>query len=524
MGSNPTPSAFPFFPDNRVTDAYGPPISDDQNPTLDPEDWDVFRAQGSEILNVILRYLENVRDRPVWQPVSDEAKRRLMAPPPHEPAELDDVWDEVQEIILPFANGNIHPRFFGWVLGTGTPDGVLAEMIAAAMNSNAGGRDHGAVYVERQVIEWSRQMFGMPEGTSGLLLSGTSMAQVIAMAVARDHVAGVDVRREGVAAAGRLLVYASEEVHVSVPKAAELLGLGSQALRRIPVDSDFRIDVGALEARIQADRVAGYVPFCVVANAGSVNTGSVDDLEAMADLCAAENLWLHVDGAFGSLAVLHPELADRVRGIGRADSVAFDFHKWLHVPYDAGCVLVRDGRMHRDSFTTNQAYLAMGTGGLAGGEPWYCDYGPELARNFRALKVWFTLKRHGLRRLGEMIYKNCRQAEMLAARIAEEAELRVVAPVALNVVCFRYRPALMLPDGEEVKDGGDDARGEELDRLNGAIVTRLHEEGLAAPSTTMIHGRLVIRVAITNHRTSDSDLEALVDEVLRIGGSLSAEA
>jgi aromatic-L-amino-acid decarboxylase len=250
----------------------------------------------------------------------------------------------------------------------------------------------------------------------------------------------------------------------------------------------------------------------------------VDDLEAMADLCAAENLWLHVDGAFGSLAVLHPELADRVRGIGRADSVAFDFHKWLHVPYDAGCVLVRDGRMHRDSFTTNQAYLAMGTGGLAGGEPWYCDYGPELARNFRALKVWFTLKRHGLRRLGEMIYKNCRQAEMLAARIAEEAELRVVAPVALNVVCFRYRPALMLPDGEEVKDGGDDARGEELDRLNGAIVTRLHEEGLAAPSTTMIHGRLVIRVAITNHRTSDSDLEALVDEVLRIGGSLSAEA
>ncbi|MEN8144991.1 MAG: pyridoxal-dependent decarboxylase [Gemmatimonadota bacterium] len=511
-----------------MTDADSSPISNDQNPTLDPKDWDSFRAQGSEILDVLLAYVENVRDRPVWQPVSEDAKRRLTEPAPQEPAELADVWDDVQEIILPFANGNIHPRFFGWVLGTGTPDGVLAEMIAAAMNSNAGGRDHAAVYVERQVIEWSRQIFGMPEGTSGLLLSGTSMAQVIAMAVARDHMAGVDVRRDGVAAAGRLVAYASDEVHVSVPKAAELLGLGTSALRRIEVDSDFRMDVGALAARIREDRAAGYVPFFVVANAGSVNTGSVDDLEAIADLCAAENLWLHVDGAFGSLAVLHPELADRVRGIGRADSVAFDFHKWLHVQYDAGCVLIRDGRMHRDSFTTNQSYLAMGTGGLAGGAPWFCDYGPELARNFRALKVWFTLRRHGLRRLGEMIYKNCRQAQLLAARIAQEPELHSAAPVALNVVCFQYRPTGGdAPDAPvapvEARGDTQDAQSQALDELNGAIVTRLHEEGLAAPSTTTLNGRLVIRVALTNHRTADSDLEVLVDEVLRIGRSLSAE-
>jgi aromatic-L-amino-acid/L-tryptophan decarboxylase len=469
--------------------------------SLDPADWEAFKDLAHRLLDDAIDHLRTVRERPVWQPVPDAVRQALGEPLPVEGQGLERTCREVRQLILPHPTGNTHPRFWGWVHGSGTPGGVLAELIAAAMNANCGGRDHGAVYVERQVIEWCRAMFGFPEGASGMVVSGTSLATLIGLAVARHHLAGVDVRAEGVGGAPAPLVgYASVEAHGSVVRTFEILGLGAHALRQIPADRDYRINPAALLRAIAADRAAGARPFVVVGTAGTVNTGAIDDLAALADLCAQEKLWLHVDGAFGALIALSDALKPRLAGIERADSLAFDFHKWLHVPYDAGCVLVRCGELHRAAFAMTPDYLRRGARGLAGGDPWFCDYGPELSRGFRALKVWFTLKEHGARRLGAAIERNCDQARYLAARVAETDGLELMAPVSLNIVCFRFRRAGLSPA--------------QLDRLNVEIVADLHESGVAAPSNTMLGGRTAIRVCLTNHRTRVSDLDLLLEAAI----------
>jgi glutamate/tyrosine decarboxylase-like PLP-dependent enzyme len=315
--------------------------------------------------------------------------------------------------------------------------------------------------------------------------------------------AGADVQRLGVGALPRpLAAYASSEAHGAIAKAFDLLGLGTQALRLVPVDQDFRIDVRALGQMIAADRAAGAKPALVIASAGTVNTGAIDDLDAIAALCSAQGVWLHVDAAFGGLALLVPEYRARLDALRRADSIAFDFHKWLQVPYDAGCVLVQDAQAHRRSFSARREYLAEGRA-LAGGDPWYCEFGPELSRGFRALKVWFTIKAHGSERLGAVIAGNCAQARHLGGLVQAADELELLAPVGLNIVCFGYRAA-----------GLDTAAA---DRLNADIVADLQTTGIAAPSTTRIAGRTAIRVCITNHRTQTADLDLIAREVVRLG-------
>jgi glutamate/tyrosine decarboxylase-like PLP-dependent enzyme len=469
--------------------------------SLDPADWEAFRDLAHRLLDDAIDHLRTVRERPVWQPVPDAVRQALAEPLPVEGQGLERTCRELRDLILPYPTGNTHPRFWGWVHGSGTPGGMLAELIAAAMNANCGGRDHGAVHVERQVIEWCRELFGFPEGASGIVVSGTSLGTLIGLAVARHHLAGVDVRAEGISRTSAPLVgYASVEAHGSVARAFEILGLGGNALRRIPADQDYRMDTAALRRGIDADRAAGARPFLVVGTAGTVNTGAIDDLAALAEVCAQEKLWLHVDGAFGALIALSAALKPRLAGIGRADSLAFDFHKWLHVPYDAGCVLVRRGDLHRAAFAMTPDYLRRGARGLAGGDPWFCDYGPELSRGFRALKVWFTLQEHGARRLGAAIERNCDQAQYLAGRIVRDARLELMAPVALNIVCFRVcRPGIS---------------STQLDRLNAAIVADLQEAGVAAPSTTTLGGRTAIRVCLTNHRTRQSDLDCLLEATI----------
>jgi glutamate/tyrosine decarboxylase-like PLP-dependent enzyme len=419
---------------------------------------------------------------------------------------LADVYAEFRASIEPFENGNRHPRFVGWVHGNGTPSGMLAEMLAAALNANAGGREHSAVYVERAVIAWSAEIFGFPPGTSGILTSGTSLANLIAVVVARRHYLGDDVRAQGLRDA-KLVAYASEAAHRCIPAAFDIAGFGTEALRRIPTDAAHRIDVERLRAAIVADRAAGYRPFMVIGTAGTVDTGAIDDLTALADLCASEELWLHVDGAFGALAVLSPEHRHLVRGIERADSLAFDYHKWLHVPYDAGCVLIRDAELHRAAFASPAAYLAPAAEGTAAGEPWFADYGPELSRRFRALAIWFAFKEHGTRRLGEAIAENCRQAARLAARIEAAADVKLAAPVALNIVCCRFDDGSRPPD--------------ELDALNAAIVVDVQQSGIAVPSSTRIDGRTVIRINLTTHRVTDADLALLLDAIVESGRRLS---
>ncbi|MDE2353865.1 MAG: aminotransferase class V-fold PLP-dependent enzyme, partial [Betaproteobacteria bacterium] len=341
--------------------------------------------------------------------------------------------------------------------------------------------------------------FGFPERSSGLFVTGTSMANFIAVLVARTAVLGPAVRENGVAAATRpLTAYASAGAHGCIAQALDISGLGSGALRRIAVNERFQIDLQQLEQAILADREAGFQPFMVVGTAGTVDVGALDDLGGLAALCRRQGLWFHVDGAFGALARMSPELAPRVAGIELADSIAFDFHKWVQVPYDAGFILVRDETLHRQTFASPAAYLQRETRGVAAGSPWPCDYGPDLSRGFRALKTWFTLKTYGTARLGAVIAQTCALARDLEMRIRKHPELELLAPVALNIVCFRYRSA-------------------HPDETNARLVVALQESGVAVPSTTRIRGALAIRVAIVNHRTRLEDLDRLLKAVLAFG-------
>ncbi len=468
-------------------------------PTLDPADWDNLRAQGHRMLDDMLDYLEHIRARPVWQPIPDHVRDRFRQAVPRAPDTLEAAYDDFQRHILPYSTGNTHPGFMGWVHGGGTPVGMLAEMLAAGLNANLGGRDHMPIEVERQIAEWARQWFGFPSGASGLFVTGTSMANLMAVLVARTAALGTEVRRAGIAANGAgLRAYTSTAAHACVSRALDFSGLGADALRLIPADRDHRMNVAALAAAIAADRDAGLAPFLVVGTAGAVDTGAIDDLAALAALCRQEKLWFHVDGAFGALAVLSPVLAPRLSGLEQAHSIAFDFHKWGQVPYDAGFLLVRDGERHRATFASPAAYLRRETRGLAAGSPWPCDFGPDLSRGFRALKTWFTLKTYGTDQLGRMIETRCALAQYLDERVRAEPRLELLAPAQLNIVCFRFR-------------------ADDPDRINAEIVADLHERGIVAPSTTSIGGKLAIRAAFVNHRTQPRDVDALIAEVLEAG-------
>lgn len=479
--------------------------------TLDPADWEAFRAQGHRMLDDMIDFLRDVRARPAWRQPSEEAKAALAATMPAGPTPLAAIYEDFRHAVLPFATGNVHPAFFGWVHGSGTPTGMLAEMLAAGMNANVGGRDHAAVYVERQVIAWCRALFGFPEEASGLLVNGTSAANLIAVVVARTARLGASVRADGLRGAPRLTAYAGRSVHGCVAKAMEISGLGADALRLVQLGPDRRTDVAALRRAIEEDRRDGATPFLIVGTAGAVDTGAIDDLGALSALSREQGLWLHVDGAFGALARMSPELAPRLAGIEQADSIAFDFHKWAHAPYDAGCVLVRDGARHRAAFATEPPYLSRFDRGTAAGTPWFADYGFDLSRGFRALKVWFTWREHGTAGLGAAMLANCRQAEALGRTIAASSDLELLAPVSLNIVCFRFCGAGI--DGDE-----------DLDRVNKQIVIDCQESGVAVPSTTLLDGRLAIRVNLTNHRTTMADLHRMLAFVRGRGEALASDA
>lgn len=473
-----------------------PPVE----PNLDPENWDELRRQAHTMLDDMIDYIANVRTRPVWQPIPAEIRSDFRDALPEEPAPLSEVYAKFARDVLPYAAGNVHPGFMGWVHGGGTAVGMLAEMLAGGMNANLGGRDHMPVEVERQIVTWVRQMLGFPESATGLFVTGSSLANFIGILVARTHALGKGVRAKGIAGSN-LRAYASAAAHRCIPLAMDLSGIGTDALRPIPTDKDGRMDIAKLKAAIAADREDGLQPFLIVGTAGTVDTGAIDDLEELAAIAAAQKMHFHIDGAFGAMAVLSPELKPLVKGLEKADSIAFDFHKWAQVPYDAGFVMVRDGALHRDTFASPAAYLRPNARGLAAGAPWFSDFGPDLSRGFRALKTWFTLKTYGLKKMGEIVLHSCALAEYLEARIRKEPALELLTPARLNIVCFRF--------------GSDD-------ELNAQLVVELHESGIAVPSTTTIDGKLAIRCAFVNHRTARRDVDAMVDAVLKLGAALQA--
>jgi aromatic-L-amino-acid decarboxylase len=472
--------------------------------TLDPQDWDEMRALGHRMVDDMLTYLQTVRERPVWQPIPDRVKQHLKVPLPVEPQGVAEAYQDFVTNVLPYPMGNIHPRFWGWVMGTGTPFGVLADMLAATMNPNMGGGEHVANDVEHQVLDWCKEMLGFPLDASGILVSGGSMANFVGLTVARNTLAGFDVRAKGVAAAPQpMTFYGSIEMHSCLQKAVELLGLGNEALRRIPVNAEYQIDLAELDRAIETDRAAGYHPIGVIGNAGTVNTGAIDDLDTIADLCQREKMWFHVDGAFGALAAVSPELRPLLKGMERADSIAFDLHKWMYMPFEVGCTLVRSETAHRRAFSLTPEYLTHFERGAAGGSRWFNEYGLQLTRGFRALKVWLSLKEHGSAKYGRLIKQNVDQCRYLVNLIEATPELELMAPAPLNIVCFRYKAAGLDADA--------------LNRLNQEIMFELHEQGIAVPTYTTLDGQFALRVAHTNQRTRREDFDVLVREVVRLG-------
>ena len=475
-------------------------LQSESSQTLDPQNWDDIRAQGHRMLDDMLDYVSNIRERPVWQPIPDEVRGRFRANLPVKPSGLDEVYREFADFIVPYATGNVHPGFMGWVHGGGTPVGMLAEMLAAGLNANLGGRDHIPLEVEHQVVEWTRQMFGFPERGQRDFRHRHVDGQPDGGAGGANGRARTGLARQrGIGNEGALLTaYTSRAAHGCVKQAMDIAGFGTDALRCIGIDRSHRIDVAALRARIALDRSTGLTPFLVVGSAGTVDIGAIDDLVALSELCREQGLWFHVDGAFGALGILSPMLAPRLAGLESADSIAFDFHKWGQVPYDAGFLIVRDGDRHRQTFSSPAAYLRRETRGLAAGSLWPCDLGLDMSRGFRALKTWFTLKAYGTEKLGAVITRTCALASYLEARILAEPRLELLAPVQLNIVCFRYRAA-------------------DPNKVNGEIVIDIQESGIAVPSTTLLEGQIAIRAAIVNHRTDTCDLDALVAAVIRFG-------
>lgn len=480
-------------------------LSNEKN--LDPTDWVAMKELGHRMLDDMFGYLQTTRERPVWKKPSKFAVNSMQQPVPETGQQPEEVYEEFFSQVLPYNTNNMHPRFWAWVQGGGTPFGMLADMLASGMNPNVSLGDHMPMYVDKQVVEWSKTMMGFPGSASGLLVSGASLANITALLVARHHF-NTDVRKKGFkAVSAQMIVYGSSETHNCVLKGVEVIGVGSDNFRKVPVDNEYRIRVDELKRLIAEDRAAGHMPFCIVGNAGTVNTGAIDPLDELAAIAKQENLWFHIDGAFGAIPKILPEFQEQLKGIELADSLSFDFHKWMYTNYEVACVLIRDVNTHRDAFATAVNYLSLHERGLSAGPENLTNFGMELSRGFKALKVWMSLKEHGLQKYRMVIRQNIRQAQYLAESIKLESYLELLASVSLNIVCFRYNPGNLTE--------------EELNIINKEILMRLHEEGIAAPSYTVLKGKYAIRAAITNHRSTLEDFDILVKETLRIGKELT---
>ena len=482
-------------------------------PALDPEH---FRRLAHAAVDLAADYLAGIGAAPVFQPMRPAERATLMQEPLGAAGLAPEaVLERFRTAVLPHAMGNGHPRFFGWVNSPPAPIGIVADFLAAAVNPSCAGGDHAAIYVERAAVRWLMELIGFPgDGSMGLLASGASAATLIALAAARHRAAredGWNVRAEGLQhARPALRIYVSPDGHSCIQKAAELLGLGVQAIHRVATDARCRIDVGTLRAAVAADRAAGRRPFCVAASAGTVGTGAIDPLDELADVCAAERLWLHVDGAYGAVGAALPSQRARYDGLARADSVVLDPHKWLSVPVECGAVLVRDGRLLREAWSLVPDYLRTEADRGFGGLPWYSEYGLQQTRGFRALKLWMTLQHLGRDGVRDLVARHLALAQHLAELIDAAPDLERLAEVELSIVCFRYAPARLR---------GDDRA---LDLLNKRVMEEVQASGAAFLTQTTLGERFALRACILHYATTESDLAALVDAVPATGDRLAA--
>src|SRR6185369_11031114 len=448
---------------------------------------DQIRQLGYMAADAVAEQRAGLTSRPVFGKVGAGAAA-FDEPPPEEGQPIEKTLAFAREHILPFPMGNSHPRFYGFINATADPVGIAADYLAASMNPNCWGGDHAAIHVEHRVMRWLADFLGYPETAEGILVSGGSMANFTALAAARRAMTPGNVREDGLAGEGRprLTVYASDQVHHCVDKAVDLLGIGTRNLRKVETDGRFRIRLDRLEAAIAADRAAGLQPAIVVGNAGTVNTGAIDPLDELAEICRRESLWFHVDGAYGALAVLSPLLKPLFTGMDRADSIAADPHKWLYVPYEAGATLVRAPGRLASTFRRFPEYLASDPESPFPGPAWFAERGVELSRGFKALKVWMGLSTLGTEAYARSIENDVALAGFLSREADRRPDFELMAEQVLSIANFRWRPP-----GAELSDA-------ELDRLNRRIVNRLVGDGSFFLAPTILKGRAALRVCIVN--------------------------
>ncbi|MER6945073.1 aminotransferase class V-fold PLP-dependent enzyme [Nonomuraea sp. NPDC000554] len=473
---------------------------------------DELRQAAAKAADLMADHLERVGDGPVWQPVPDGDRAWLTTQQmPERGRPLDQLLDDARSRIMTHPMGNGHPRFFGWVNSPPSPAGAVFEPLAAALNPSCAGGDHAGPLLERTVVRWLAGLVGFPHPPGGgLLTSGASMATIVCLAGARQRATladGWDAREDGLSGHPPLILYVSAEGHSCLHKAAQLLGLGARQVRTVPVDSHYRMDVAALRSMIAADAAAGLRPFCVAASAGTVNSGAVDPLDAIADVAAEHGLWFHIDGAYGALGILADGAAPAFAGLDRADSLALDPHKWLGVPVGCGCALIADPAATRAAFSLVPSYLVDENADDLG---WFAEYGPEQSRPFRALKTWATLSHLGRDGVARLVDHTTGLARTLASMVGDAGDFELLAPVTTSITAFRYRP-----EGAQARDGDG------LDALNRAIPAAVQRRGNAFLTGTRLGGTDALRTCILHPDTTEGDLAVLLDEIRAAAKDLS---
>ncbi|HSM72330.1 MAG TPA: aspartate aminotransferase family protein [Anaerolineales bacterium] len=469
-----------------------------------------FRSMGYRLVDRIVEFMDTLPSRPVTTGEAPPAIRealdstRLLPDLGTDPAQL---MDRTTDLLFDHSLFNSHPRFWGYITASAAPIGILGDFLASAVNQNAGAwfLSPMASEIEGQTIRWIAELLGFPTTSGGVLVSGGNVANITCFLAARQAKAGWDARAKGLHGddTKRLRIYCSQETHTWIQKAADMVGIGTDNIRWIPTDKDLRMDVNILLEQIQADREAGDQPFIVIGTGGSVSTGVIDDLPKIAKICREEDLWFHVDGAYGGFAAMLPDAPPELRGLSEADSIAVDPHKWLYAPLEAGCVLVRDPEKLREAFAYHPPYYHFGVEATN-----YLDYGPQNSRGFRALKVWLALQHVGRKGYEQMLADDIQLAKGLYELVSEQPELEAFTQV-LSITTFRYVPSDLTPGFENV-----DAY---LNQLNTELLNRLQNGGEVYISNAVIDGKFTLRACIVNFRTSVEDIEALPEIVLRVG-------
>jgi aromatic-L-amino-acid decarboxylase len=484
-------------------------------------DWDPERARvfTDRIEDLWIELLTRLRDEPVgrtWD--ADQVREAVTLPVPEEPMPDDELFAYLREVVFDWSGYLGHPRFMAYISGAGTVPGAAADLLASGINMNVGGwlLAPSATEIELHLCRWfAREMFGLPEGAGGELTSGGAMATFVALKTARDRRAGRDVRRLGLAGGPSLVLYLSTETHVVSDRAADMLGIGMDQVRHIPVDGDYRMRIDLLPAAIAEDRAAGMHPFAVVGTAGTVATGAVDPLDEIANICRDEGLWFHVDGAYGGPAMLADDLRPQFAGIERADSIAFDPHKWLYTPHAGGCVVVRDFDLLRRSFDVFASYVEQDKDATGHGID-LGRRGPNFSRSFWSLKVWVSLLAHGRSAYARRISHDAALARYLGERVQARPDFELAAPVGLSITCFRY-----VPPGLSGVD--DDRREAYLSQLNQQLMTRIQLDGRVFCSNAVLDGRSVLRTCVVNYRTEADDMDMVLNVAAELGAALDAE-